>query len=127
MYDYEKICPQCGARIDKDAQFCAKCGAKQDEQTFDREDNTNYNRRYNSTNNQEYKQVSGTNPRWLATLLLCIFLGYLGIHRFYNHRIGTGILMLITCGLGGIWTIIDLVMIIVGKFKDQYGNYIKMT
>lgn len=62
---------------------------------------------------------------WLTTLLLCIFLGSLGVHRFYAGKIGTGILMLITCGGCGIWTLIDLVMIIMGSFTDKDGNAIK--
>lgn len=62
---------------------------------------------------------------WLTTLLLCIFLGNLGVHRFYAGKIGTGILMLITCGGCGIWTLIDLVMIIMGSFTDKDGNAIK--
>lgn len=61
---------------------------------------------------------------WLATLLLCFFLGGLGVHRFYTGKIGTGILMLITCGGCGIWTIIDFIMIIIGKFTDKDGNLI---
>ena len=62
---------------------------------------------------------------WLTTLLLCIFLGSLGVHRFYAGKIGTGILMLITCGGCGIWTLIDLIMIIMGSFTDKDGNAIK--
>ena len=62
---------------------------------------------------------------WLTTLLLCIFAGSLGVHRFYAGKIGTGILMLITCGGCGIWTIIDLIMIIMGSFTDKDGNAIK--
>ena len=62
---------------------------------------------------------------WLTTLLLCIFLGSLGVHRFYAGKIGTGILMLITCGGCGIWTLIDLVMIIMGSFTDKDGKDIK--
>ena len=61
---------------------------------------------------------------WLTTLLLCIFLGNLGIHRFYAGKMGTGVLMLLTLGGCGIWTLVDLVMIISGKFTDGNGNEI---
>lgn len=63
----------------------------------------------------------------VVALLLCIFLGGLGIHRFYAGKIGTGILMLITLGGFGIWTIIDLILIIIGKFTDSEGNVIKAS
>ncbi len=58
---------------------------------------------------------------FVATLLLCILLGGLGIHRFYVGKIGTGILMLITLGGLGIWVLIDLIMIAIGKFTDKDG------
>ena len=61
---------------------------------------------------------------WLVTLLLCLFLGYLGVHRFYAGKIGTGILQLITFGGCGVWTLVDLIMIITGKFTDGQGNEI---
>ena len=61
---------------------------------------------------------------WLTTLLLCIFLGNFGVHRFYAGKIGTGILMLLTCGGCGIWTIVDLIMLIMGNFTDKDGNAI---
>lgn len=58
----------------------------------------------------------------LPALLLCLFLGGLGIHRFYVGKIGTGILQLCTLGGLGIWVLCDLIMIIVGAFTDKEGN-----
>lgn len=58
---------------------------------------------------------------WLAALLLCFFLGGIGVHRFYVGKVGTGILMILTLGGLGIWTLVDFVMIIVGSFKDSQG------
>lgn len=62
---------------------------------------------------------------FVVSILLCLFFGTLGVHRFYVGKIGTGILMLITLGGFGIWTLIDLIMIIVGKFTDKEGLAIK--
>lgn len=58
---------------------------------------------------------------FMATLLFCLFLGTLGIHRFYVGKIGTGLLMLITGGGFGIWFLIDFILIVVGEFKDKKG------
>jgi TM2 domain-containing membrane protein YozV len=60
----------------------------------------------------------------LTTLLLCIFLGGLGIHRFYVGKIGTGIVWLLTGGVFGIGWIVDIVLIAVDKFKDKQGNIV---
>jgi hypothetical protein len=55
----------------------------------------------------------------LVALLLCWFLGIFGAHRFYVGKIGTGILMIFTLGAFGIWTFVDLIVIIAGGFKDK--------
>jgi len=62
------------------------------------------------------------NKSFVATLLLCLFLGGLGVHRFYVGKVGTGLLQLFTFGGLGIWVLIDLIMIIVGNFKDKQGQ-----
>ncbi len=58
----------------------------------------------------------------VVALILCFFLGGFGIHRFYVGKVGTGILQLLTLGGLGIWALIDLILIISGKFKDKNGN-----
>ena len=66
--------------------------------------------------------VQGQQKEWLITLLLAILVGALGVHRFYVGKIGTGVAMLLTLGGCGIWTIIDIIMIATGSFKDAQGQ-----
>lgn len=61
---------------------------------------------------------------FVVALLLCFFLGSLSAHRFYAGKVGTAILQIITLGGLGIWLLIDLIMIIVGKFTDSEGKTI---
>lgn len=72
------------------------------------------------------EEAPGAEPKkdWLATLLLCIFFGGIGVHRYYVGKVGTGIIWTLTGGCFGIGYIVDLIKIIVGKFKDKRGNYI---
>lgn len=69
---------------------------------------------------QPYQQM-GMQKDWLTTLLLCIFVGVLGVHRFYTGHIAIGVIQLLTVGGCGIWWIVDLIMIVTGSYTDSNG------
>lgn len=103
----EKYCKECGEIINIKAEICPKCGVRQIESPV--------------VNEKQKEQQN----KWLVTLLLCWFLGVFGVHRFYTGHTGIGIIQLLTLGGCGIWVIVDLIIIIMGNFKDAQGNPIK--
>lgn len=88
-------CTECGESVSDEADACPKCGAPQG--------------------------LPRSPKGFVPALLLCFFFGILGFHRFYVGKIGTGILMILTFGGLGIWAMIDLIIIVVGSFKDSDG------
>jgi hypothetical protein len=93
----KRFCQYCGAETNPVAEICTKCGVRL------------------ATGVENDKD-------WLTTFLLCIFLGGLGIHRFYTGHTGIGIAQLLTLGGCGIWAFVDLILIAVDSFKDSNGN-----
>ena len=70
--------------------------------------------------------VSITSDRKKGTaLLLCLIGGFFGLHQFYVGKIGTGLLYLCTVGLFGKCYWCDLWKILLGKFKDNTGQYLR--
>ncbi len=63
--------------------------------------------------------------KFIVALLLSIFVGTLGVDRFYMGLVGTGILKLLTGGGCGIWWLIDVILIATNNLKDGDGKYLK--
>lgn len=58
----------------------------------------------------------------IIAIVLCLVVGVLGIHRFYLGYTGIGIIQLLTGGVFGIWTLIDLIMLITGDLQPKDGS-----
>ena len=124
------FCRNCGEEISENAVVCPKCGAateKLNESTKTEMPNITINN--TNTNTNANVNVNGTARNYpvkskMVTLILAIFLGYLGIHRFYVGKIGTGVIWLCTFGLCGIGWLADIVLIVIGSFRDKYGHYL---
>jgi hypothetical protein len=100
-------CQKCGKEVSPEAAFCPNCGTP-----------------LRTTAMRPGYQAAVSPFSRLAALLLCFFLGWLGVHRFYVGKVGTGVAMIFTLGGLGIWWLIDVIMIVVGGFTDAEGRYV---
>lgn len=131
-------CPRCGAPmtgfkchycdyIDIEGQMKADEAASK----LNQQQASPINLVVNNYNNQipptpSWQSMSIVSPKSrLVTLIICIFLGFVGIHRFYVGKTGTGLVWMFTAGIGGMGWIVDIILILMGSFKDADGRYIK--
>lgn len=140
------FCTHCGTKLPEGAGFCPVCGAAVD--SAQANPGNSWNGQYSQTGygqdpngepyqgydqanrvNYGYQQPNygyvnrGAKERVVAIILCCVgFCGLSGLHRFYTGKIGTGILWLLTGGCFLIGTIIDLIALLEGSFRDSYGN-----
>ena len=107
-----KYCTNCGKSI-LPGEFrnangqCGECAAKAQAAT------------------QPGQAMQYSDKDWLVTLLFSIFLGCLGIHRFYVGKIGTGVLWTLTAGMFGIGWIVDIFTVASGNFYDSSGYVLR--
>ncbi|MBF0318892.1 MAG: TM2 domain-containing protein [Nitrospirae bacterium] len=108
-----KFCQSCGVEVNPQQEVCIKCGVHLlgGQHTF------GFSAQGFSTRPKE-KIVAG---------LLGIFLGWLGVHRFYLGYTGIGIaqiiITLVTAGAGGLWGLIEGILILTGNInKDAQGR-----
>jgi TM2 domain-containing membrane protein YozV len=57
-----------------------------------------------------------------VAFLLCAFFGAVGAHQFYVGRFGKGVLYMLTLGFLGVGCFVDLICIILGRFRDSEGK-----
>lgn len=112
----KKFCQHCGEQIDRDCVICPKCGKQV--QDLKQPDNIIINNSASSSASSSAQATASARYRtavpkdkWVA-LMLCIFLGYFGAHKFYEGKVGMGILYLLTCGLFGIGWFVDIISLI---------------
>lgn len=116
----ERVCPQCGAPIDSGASECKFCGEKlavqqvvqqmANQQAVPQQQIVYAQPQPQVVINQQPVYTTAINPAWpvknkMVAGLLGIFLGGLGIHKFYMGKIGMGILYLVFC-----WTYIPAIV-----------------
>ncbi|HRG46337.1 MAG TPA: TM2 domain-containing protein [Leptospiraceae bacterium] len=125
--NYDKLCKWCGEELKQPEGTCPKC---------DIEDNGNKalgkGRTEIKANNEMlniFVNRDATAPGskkegydWLITLLLCFFVGFLGVHRFYTGSMLLGVGQLLTFGGCGLWTMVDFALILMNSYKDGNGR-----
>lgn len=91
-----KFCPECGKPVPENAINCPECGKSLSAK---------------NTASQGSPIIANLKNKWVA-LLLCFFLGAIGAHKFYEGKIGMGVIYLFTLGLLGIGVFIDFIVLL---------------
>lgn len=86
-------CPECQRTVEGNVKFCPECGAS-----------------LTASDKRGGKRINKT-----VSLLLCIFFGWLGVHKFYERKIALGLLYAFTFGILGIGWIYDIADIAMKK------------
>ncbi len=108
-----KFCKHCGTKIPVSAVVCTNCGCQVEK--LESENNAPQvvvnNSNVNTNTNINAALAGRMKNKWVA-VALCFFLGFFGAHKFYEGKIGMGILYLFTGGLFGIGVFIDFIALL---------------
>lgn len=115
MEEKTKFCKYCGEKIFEDAILCPKCGRQVEELRKSNNEPIIINNNVASSSSSSAAMsgmVMGVpKNKWVA-LVLCTFLGLFGGHKFYEGKVGMGILYFFTCGLFFIGVFVDFITIL---------------
>lgn len=110
-----KFCKHCGGKIPEDAVICTLCGRQVEDVNNSAQPQIVINNENNNTNsnvNATYAAgLARQRNKWVA-VVLCFFLGWIGVHKFYEGKAGMGVLYLFTGGLFGIGVLIDFIVLL---------------
>lgn len=96
------ICPQCREVMPADAVYCLNCGYR-----FNNAEPAVDFDAISKSIRKNAKLGSDRRKKWIA-MLLCIFFGWLGAHRFYEGKIVSGVVWLFTFGCVGAGWLFDI-------------------
>jgi hypothetical protein len=98
------FCPNCGKETSDQAVTCPNCGHPLAQKA------------------SPYAGKTVSPKSRLAVVLLCAFLGWIGVHRFYVGKVGTGVLFIFFgWNVLAIWVLVDFIMACAGSFTDKSG------
>lgn len=99
-FDY--ICSRCSTRFE--GENCPKCSTQQEPELADA---SNYVSPSVSVENFLQRPMERVKKKIFVQLMLCIFFGWMGAHRFYNKEYVVGAVFLLTGGLCGLGWLLD--------------------
>jgi restriction system protein len=106
----KKFCKHCGQQIDQDCIVCPICG-KQVEDLKSSQQPVVINNTNTNTVDVKMENRGKEKNKWVA-FVLCLFLGLVGAHKFYEGKILMGVIYIFTAGLFFVGWIIDLIAIL---------------
>lgn len=108
-----KFCKFCGASIPMDAVICTKCGRQVEQINGEYSQQPNIVINNTASANANNIGMGRAKDKWIALICCCVgLIGIAGIHKFYEGKVGMGIIYLFTLGLFGIGTVIDIIAIL---------------
>ena len=138
------ICPKCDSVVK--GNYCSNCGTyvgigpePEQRELQSKSVDTNFNSQTSNipeTPSQEGQPIiinnyttapndSISRKKRGTALLYCIFFGWLGAHRFYVGKFGTGLVYLLSLGLCGVGILADFILILLGMFTDSQERRLK--